>query len=114
MPFRKIVQASQHGAVMSSYNEINGVPSAANSYLNDTLMRETFGLQGYFTGDCDAVNQVNTRHHWQPDGFGHIATVVEQFAFTLALGRGRWSATPATAAAAATAARPRRARPRAG
>src|SRR6185437_1650229 len=86
MPFRKIVKASQNGAVMSSYNEINGVPSAANTYLNDTLMRETFGLQGYFTGDCDAVNQVNTRHHWQPDGFGHIATVVEQFAFTLASG----------------------------
>ena len=69
MPFRKIVQASQNGAIMSSYNEINGVPSAANTYLNDTLMRETFGLQGYFTGDCDAVNQVNTRHHWQPAGF---------------------------------------------
>ena len=86
MPFRKIVQASQNGAIMSSYNEINGVPSAANTYLNDTLMRETFGLQGYFTGDCDAVNQVNTRHHWQPDGFGHIATVVEQFAFTLGSG----------------------------
>ena len=68
MPFRKIVQASQPGAIMSSYNEINGVPSAANTYLNDTLMRETFGLQGYFTGDCDAVNQVNTRHHWQPAG----------------------------------------------
>lgn len=86
MPFRKIVQSSQSGAIMSSYNEINGVPSAANAYLNDTLMRETFGLQGYFTGDCDAVNQVNTRHHWQPPGFGHIATVVEQFAFTLGSG----------------------------
>ncbi|HEY1517525.1 MAG TPA: glycoside hydrolase family 3 C-terminal domain-containing protein [Solirubrobacteraceae bacterium] len=86
MPFRKIVQASQNGAIMSSYNEINGVPSAANTYLNDTLMRETFGLQGYFTGDCDAVNQVNTRHHWQPAGFSHIATVVEQFAFTLGSG----------------------------
>ena len=86
MPFRKIVQASQNGAIMSSYNEINGVPSAANTYLNDTLMRETFGLQGYFTGDCDAVNQVNTRHHWQPAGFAHIATAVEQFAFTLGSG----------------------------
>jgi beta-glucosidase len=86
MPFRKIVQSSQNGAIMSSYNEINGVPSAANAYLNDTLMRETFGLQGYFTGDCDAVNQVNTRHHWQPPGFGHIATGVEQFAFTLGSG----------------------------
>src|SRR6266540_4657532 len=27
MPFRKIVQAYQNGAIMSSYNEINGVPS---------------------------------------------------------------------------------------
>src|SRR5919204_362800 len=86
MPFRKIVQSSQNGAIMSSYNEINGVPSAANAYLNDTLMRETFGFQGYFTGDCDAVNQINTRHHWQPAGFPHIATVVEQFAFTLGSG----------------------------
>ena len=49
MPFRKIVQASQNGAVVDYYNEINGVPSAANTYLNTTLMRETFGLQGYFT-----------------------------------------------------------------
>jgi beta-glucosidase len=86
MPFRKIVQASHPGAIMSSYNEINGVPSAANTFLNTTLMRETFGLQGYFTGDCDAVNQVNTRHHWQPDGFSHVATGVEQFAFTLGSG----------------------------
>jgi beta-glucosidase len=86
MPFRKIVQADQNGAVMSSYNEVNGVPSAANAHLNDTLMRQTFGFQGYFTGDCDAVNEINQRHHWQPDGLGHIASVVEQFAFTLGSG----------------------------
>ena len=46
MPFRKIVQASQPGAVMSSYNEINGVPSAANTYLIDTLMRADVRLPG--------------------------------------------------------------------
>jgi beta-glucosidase len=86
MPFRKIVQASQQGAVMSSYNEVNGTPSAADAYLNTTLMRETFGLQGYFTGDCDAVNQINPRHHWQPSELNHIATVVEQFAYTLGSG----------------------------
>jgi len=86
MPFRKIVQADQNGAVMSSYNEINGVPSAANAYLNDTLMRETFGFQGYFTGDCDAVNEINQRHQWQPAGLGHTASVVEQFAYTLGSG----------------------------
>jgi beta-glucosidase len=86
MPYRKIVQATQQGAVMSSYNEVNGTPSAADAYLNTTLMRETFGLQGYFTGDCDAVNQINPRHHWQPSELNHIATVVEQFAYTLGSG----------------------------
>ncbi|WP_345630256.1 glycoside hydrolase family 3 C-terminal domain-containing protein [Rugosimonospora acidiphila] len=86
MPFRKIVQDDQNGAVMSSYNEINGVPSAANTFLNDTLMRETFGFQGYFTGDCDAVNEVSKRHQWQPDGAGHPVTDVEQFAYTLGSG----------------------------
>ncbi|MBO0867297.1 MAG: glycoside hydrolase family 3 C-terminal domain-containing protein [Micromonosporaceae bacterium] len=86
MAFRNIVQAYQNGAIMSSYNEINGVPSAANAYLNDILMRETFGFQGYFTGDCDAVNEINQRHHWQPDGLGHVASTVEQFAYTLGAG----------------------------
>jgi beta-glucosidase len=86
MPFRKIVQDDQNGAVMSSYNEINGVPSAANTFLNDTLMRETFGFQGYFTGDCDAVNEVSKRHQWQPDDATHPVTDVEQFAYTLGSG----------------------------
>ncbi|WP_203919079.1 glycoside hydrolase family 3 C-terminal domain-containing protein [Rugosimonospora africana] len=86
MPYRKIVQQDQNAAVMSSYNEINGVPSAANAYLNDTLMRETFGFQGYFTGDCDAVNEIRQRHQWQPDGTSHPVTDVEQFAYTLGSG----------------------------
>jgi beta-glucosidase len=86
MPFRKIIQASQNGAIMSSYNSVNGDPAAANVHLIDTLGRETFGFQGYYTGDCDAVNQINPRHHWQPDGLGHVATVVEQFAYTLGSG----------------------------
>ena len=86
MPFRKIIQASQNGAIMSSYNSVNGDPASANVHLIDTLARETFGFEGYFTGDCDAVNEVNARHHWQPTGFPHVATIYEQFAFTLGAG----------------------------
>jgi beta-glucosidase len=87
MPFRKIVQAAQNGAIMSSYNEVNGVPAAANTDLITTLMRETFGFQGYFTGDCDAVNEVSARHHdWVPAELGHAPTAVEQFAMTLGAG----------------------------
>jgi beta-glucosidase len=86
MPFRQIIQSSQNGAIMSSYNSVNGDPASANVHLIDTLARETFGFEGYFTGDCDAVNEVNARHHWQPTGFPHIATPFEQFAFTLGAG----------------------------
>jgi beta-glucosidase len=85
--FRGVVQDSQPGAVMSSYNSVNGVPTAASTYLIDTLMRQTFGFQGYFTGDCDAISAgINPQHHWQPAGFPHPVTVIESLAFALGAG----------------------------
>ncbi len=86
MPFRLITGDSQQGSVMSSYNEVNGTPSAASTYLNDTLMRQTFGFEGYFTGDCDAVSEIAPRHNWEPEGFGRPLTGVESLAFALASG----------------------------
>ena len=53
---------------MSSYNEVNGVPAAASVQLMDTLARQTFGFDGYFTSDCDAVCEIQNGHHWQPPG----------------------------------------------
>ena len=32
----------------------------------DTLARETFGFNGYFTSDCDAIYEIQAGHHWQP------------------------------------------------
>jgi beta-glucosidase len=66
--FRDLVQQSGPAAIMSSYNEVNGVPAAANVHLIDELARETFGFQGYFTSDCDAVYEIQAGHHWQPPG----------------------------------------------
>src|SRR4051812_4179698 len=67
--FRAIVQAAHPGSIMSSYNRVNGVPAAASTYLMDTLARETFGFDGYFTSDCDAIYEIQAGHHWQPPGF---------------------------------------------
>ena len=64
--FASIIEQSHPGSIMSSYNEVNGVPAAANVQLMDTLARETFGFTGYFTGDCDAVEVIQKDHHWQP------------------------------------------------
>jgi len=66
--FRDIIAQSDPGSIMSSYNEVNGVPAAANVHLMDTLARQTFGFGGYFTSDCDAVYEIQAGHHWQPPG----------------------------------------------
>lgn len=64
--FRDIIKTSSPGSIMSSYNEVNGVPAAANVHLIDTLARQTFGFNGYFTADCDAVYEIQAGHNWQP------------------------------------------------
>ena len=64
--FASIIQQSHPGSIMSSYNEVNGVPAAASVQLMDTLARETFGFNGYFTSDCDAIYEIQAGHQWQP------------------------------------------------
>ena len=66
--FASIIKQSNPGSIMSSYNEVNGVPAAASVQLMDTLARQTFGFNGYFTSDCDAVEVIQNDHHWQPSG----------------------------------------------
>ncbi len=51
---------------MSSYNSVNGVPAAASVQLMSDLARDTYGFDGYFTSDCDAVREIQNGHHWQP------------------------------------------------
>lgn len=64
--FRDIIAKSNPGSIMSSYNSVNGVPAAANVHLIDTLARQTYGFDGYFTSDCDAIYEIQAGHHWQP------------------------------------------------
>ncbi len=66
--FASIIGQAHPGSIMSSYNEVNGVPAAASVQLMDTLARETFGFSGYFTSDCDAIQQIQAGHHWTPPG----------------------------------------------
>jgi beta-glucosidase len=84
--FKRIIEHSQPGSIMSSYNEVNGVPSAANVHLMDTLARETFGFQGYFTSDCDAIYEIQNGHHWQPPSWTRPLNEVERHAFAMSAG----------------------------
>ena len=74
--FASIIAQSHPGSIMSSYNEVNGTPSAASVQLTDTLARETFGFNGYFTSDCDAVYEEQAGHSWVPP---NATTSVNQY-----------------------------------
>jgi beta-glucosidase len=64
--FASIIAQSHPGSIMSAYNEVNGTPAAASVQLIDTLARQTFGFNGYFTSDCDAIYEIQAGHNWIP------------------------------------------------
>jgi beta-glucosidase len=84
--FAGTVQQSQPGAIMSAYNEVNGTPSAANVHLTQTLARQTYGFDGYFVSDCDAVDDIVSGHHYKPPGYLRPLNASEAPAFANAAG----------------------------
>jgi beta-D-xylosidase 4 len=67
-PFRSCAEANV-GAFMCSYNAVNGVPSCANSYILDEVIRAHFNWtnedQMVFS-DCDAIQSVYSPHLFSP------------------------------------------------
>eukprot|EP01087_Luapelamoeba_hula_P009496 TRINITY_DN2451_c3_g1_i1.p1 TRINITY_DN2451_c3_g1~~TRINITY_DN2451_c3_g1_i1.p1 ORF type:complete len:900 (-),score=115.71 TRINITY_DN2451_c3_g1_i1:76-2727(-) len=51
-------------SIMCSYNEVNGVPSCANSFLLQTVLRESFGFDGYVVSDCGAIDFIMSTHKY--------------------------------------------------
>lgn len=49
--FRKAVVEANVGAVMDSYNLVNGVHSTENAWLNKTVLRDTWGFDGIVMSD---------------------------------------------------------------
>ncbi|WP_336958125.1 glycoside hydrolase family 3 N-terminal domain-containing protein [Sphingobium aquiterrae] len=66
-PFRAVVKRTGIGAVMPSYNEIDGVPSHMNRWLLGDVLRGEWGFDGAIVSDYGAVNELDTIHHVQPD-----------------------------------------------
>ena len=50
--------------LMCSYNAMNGVPTCADHNLMTTEVRDTWGFDGYITGDCGAAGDVWDPHHY--------------------------------------------------
>lgn len=66
-PFRAVVQRTSIGAVMPSYNEIDGVPSHANEWLLQQVLRDEWGFDGVIVSDYNGLEQLATLHHVASD-----------------------------------------------
>jgi beta-glucosidase len=67
-PFRSVVERTSIGAVMPSYNEIDGMPSHANRWLLQDVLRDEWGFDGVIVSDFNGVEQLETLHHVTADG----------------------------------------------
>jgi beta-glucosidase len=57
-PYRAAVEAGV-GSVMSSFNEIDGVPATANRWLLTDLLRTQWGFSGFVVTDYTAINEMS-------------------------------------------------------
>ncbi|HUG46399.1 MAG TPA: glycoside hydrolase family 3 N-terminal domain-containing protein [Sphingomicrobium sp.] len=65
-PFERAVTELPVQSVMPSYNEIDGIPSHANRWLLNDVLREEWGFDGVILSDYFAIRELNTRHKMFP------------------------------------------------
>lgn len=56
-PFKAAIDAGA-GSIMTSFNELDGVPATASDYLFKTILRDEWGFQGFAVTDYTAVNEL--------------------------------------------------------
>src|SRR5438445_1212055 len=65
--FKAAVTEAGIMSVMASYNEIDGVPSHANRWLLEKVLREEWGFRGHVVSDYYAIPQLLELHHVAAD-----------------------------------------------
>jgi beta-glucosidase-like glycosyl hydrolase len=61
--FEAAIREGKAMSVMASYNEIDGVPSHANHWLLDEVLRREWGFQGFVVSDYSGIEQLMSLHH---------------------------------------------------
>ncbi len=67
-PYKAAIDAGV-GSVMSSFNEIDGIPATANKWLMTDLLRKQWGFKGFVVSDYTAVSEMIAH------GIGDLPTV---------------------------------------
>ena len=65
--FKAAVTEAGIMSVMPSYNEVDGVPSHANKWLLQKVLREEWGFDGHIVSDYYAIPQMVDLHHVAAD-----------------------------------------------
>ena len=63
VPFAMVIAEAHPAAVMPSYNEIDGVPSHANRWLLQDVLRGQFAFDGLITSDYFGIADLCDVHH---------------------------------------------------
>ena len=67
-PYKAAIDAGV-GSVMTSFNEVDGIPATANKWLMTDVLRKQWGFKGFVVTDYTAINEM-TAH-----GLGDLQTV---------------------------------------
>jgi len=60
--FKAGIVEAKSSSIMSTYNELNGVPNAMNKLLITDILRTAWGFDGFVVPDSGAVRQLMTDH----------------------------------------------------
>jgi beta-glucosidase len=82
--FKAAIQEGGALSVMPSYNEIDGVPSHANRWLLEDVLRKEWGFSGFTVSDYFAIRELNER----PELYGHHLAADRKGAAALAVRAG--------------------------
>ncbi|WP_241765904.1 glycoside hydrolase family 3 N-terminal domain-containing protein [Erythrobacter longus] len=66
-PFERAIKEGNALSVMPSYNEIGAVPSHANGWLLNDVLKEEWGFRGAVVSDYFAIREMVTRHQMLAD-----------------------------------------------
>jgi beta-glucosidase len=70
-PYKAAIDAGA-GSIMSSFNEIDGVPATGNKWLLTDLLRKEWGFKGFVVSDYTSLNEMINH------GVGDLQTVAAQ------------------------------------
>lgn len=57
LPYQAAVEAGV-GSVMTSFNDVDGIPASANRWLMTEVLRERWGFEGFVVTDYTAINEL--------------------------------------------------------